>query len=708
MSLSNVWFWLKDLHSILRLCRSSLIVLGVGFAFLLLVPQGRDVVLALGESPLRDRLSPLVWFFLAAGFWALNVWYWARVMLQFEWRAASQNPGGGNTANRFRRRIPRLLGTAAFIVVALAFIKAAVETGGGTRVGHMILAGWSITLAVIFYLLVAVRRKALNATHVRLSRVTPLQRGTAGRVVGLLKVREGGHPDAYRDRLQSLRDLEEGPRVFLGLLLLVTSALFITFSITAGAAVHFQAASILLLAGAGWTPVGALLVYFGSRYEFPVLSVILLALVLFSFVNDNHEVRTLQPRRGPDVENVAEHFKAWLDVRSIDDSSPEQGYPVVVVASEGGGIRAAYWTATVLGRLQDMSPPDDRFADHVYAISGVSGGSLGGSVFAALVKEQRSGQVLACGDEKRGPIEACADRMLKADFLSPTLAAMLYPDLVQRFLFWPVRHFDRSRALERAWETAWNDLPGVRPGRFGDSERDPSFDDLWRDERTERASLYRVPLLFLNATWVETGKRVITSPLPITPGEFDDAVDFLVEIGDEIRLSSAVHNSARFTFVSPAGTVKRMMDGRRRVWGHLVDGGYFENSGATTALEVLEAMQEEAGGRWRKIKPIVLMITNDPNLNKQNPPLGFLKELRSPAVAFLNTRGARGSYSRSALKAFVQEDCESCFVEIDLEGVKGVPLGWVLSNEAVRTMNKETEAVVQEALAVLRPRDDQR
>jgi len=59
--------------------------------------------------------------------------------------------------------------------------------------------------------------------------------------------------------------------------------------------------------------------------------------------------------------------------------------------------------------------------------------------------------------------------------------------------------------------------------------------------------------------------------------------------------------SARFTYVSPAGTLVK--DGE--VHGRVVDGGYFENSEATTTLEVLLtidqlALRTSAGRRWNQ------------------------------------------------------------------------------------------------------------
>ena len=48
--------------------------------------------------------------------------------------------------------------------------------------------------------------------------------------------------------------------------------------------------------------------------------------------------------------------------------------------------------------------------------------------------------------------------------------------------------------------------------------------------------------------------------------------------------STAAHNSARFTYVSPAGKLVSSRKGQNR--GYVIDGGYFENYGALTALEL--------------------------------------------------------------------------------------------------------------------------
>jgi hypothetical protein len=112
------------------------------------------------------------------------------------------------------------------------------------------------------------------------------------------------------------------------------------------------------------------------------------------------------------------------------------------------------------------------------------------------------------------------------------------------------------------------------------------------------------PILLLNATHEESGKRIITSHVLIERNVFVDALDGLHLLESDVRASTAAHNSARFCFISPAGNLGRRQDsaGGLKSWtdldswmevgkrwkenwnGSVIDGGYFENYGALTAL----------------------------------------------------------------------------------------------------------------------------
>ena len=88
--------------------------------------------------------------------------------------------------------------------------------------------------------------------------------------------------------------------------------------------------------------------------------------------------------------------------------------------------------------------------------SGVSGGSLGSTVFAGLAADYaRNTPDPGCnigGLKSAGPIVNRARKVLSSDLLSPLLGALLFPDALQRVLPVPIDDFDRARALEYAVE----------------------------------------------------------------------------------------------------------------------------------------------------------------------------------------------------------------------------------------------------------------
>ena len=118
-------------------------------------------------------------------------------------------------------------------------------------------------------------------------------------------------------------------------------------------------------------------------------------------------------------------------------------------------------------------------------------------------------------------------------------------------------------------------------------------------------------MLLLNATHEETGNRIITSHVRIERNVFVDSLDALNVLQSDVRASTAAHNSARFTYVSPAGDLG---------WDHgsVIDGGYFENFGALSALELAHAAQEALKKKKAEIKLVILMISSDPDLNSNH------------------------------------------------------------------------------------------
>ncbi len=291
--------------------------------------------------------------------------------------------------------------------------------------------------------------------------------------------------------------------------------------------------------------------------------------------------------RRPNVEQAAEAWyqQAKLAFKEDHPEWHEDGdvpVPMLIVATAGGGIRAAYWTAAVLDKLDSGG----KARPYLFAVSGVSGGSVGAAAFEAALAMRDEGQ---CGTN---PCPQAAT-FLHEDFLAPVLASGIFVDTVASFLP-EFPHADRGVALEKSFEEAskgWLARPFLTLSSFGE---DGAIHGRWR------------PILLLNATHEESGRRIIAGPVLIERDIFLDSLDELRELGGDVRASTAAHNSARFAYVSPAGDLG---DSK----GSMIDGGYFENYGALTALEFAGAAEAALGKH--NVKIVYLLISSDPDLD---------------------------------------------------------------------------------------------
>jgi hypothetical protein len=604
---------------------------------------------------------------------------------------------------------------------------------------HLRFAAWLCVLAAwVFYLFVYFRRARMVAWRARKGGPPP-ERDAGQR--GALQ------PEAHRNSALESLDAERVSRQLkVGFATALAASLLVLLLFTAAPVPVARAIGplwVLALATANAVFFGSVTVWVYGRYRIPVVSLALLLAALFSLWNDNHVVRTVERTSAADVArrtSLHAHLQQWLAFRNVDTATSGAiqaaaagptaaapavapvrdsgtGFPIVLVATAGGGLRAAYWTATALAALQDR---DSLFVRHVFAISGVSGGSLGAAVFAALARDAGAdvrGLPCAAGPgEGRdtmpppNPWSACVRRFMGDDFLSPVLAKLVAPDFAQRFTPFPIPALDRSTALEQSWESSYE----MATGR-------PTLSHGLIALTADSAVRLRVPALFLNSTNVESGRRYIAMPLrasaaPAPAGStaptFADGGDVLGIVGADLPLSTAVHNSARFTYVSPAGRLER---GDGIEYGRVVDGGYFENSGLATLGEihqVVRTVRGRPGGPT--LRPIVLYLCNDPTSCARDIADDTLMAMRStginellaPVRAILRARDARARLARAQMRQdagvdFLQlnvcdrlspqeaagHDTSSTAVDRDRvqrsrERVVSPPLGWLLSRLA--------------------------
>jgi hypothetical protein len=657
-----------DLLAVLLACRLSTLLTILGFVFFVLVGQGREFVEALASETQDPRYWAHQLFFLAAVLiWFGTTWLTSVALLANQpARAVSDSL----RTRKIERYMPRALAFLAVLSVAIGSISMAQTLQGAA---YLLLA--AILLAIAWRY-----EDGMRGALARKSRVA-----VPAKINRLLR------------RAPEEPPLEFSVSGITRALLVVFGASWVLFVLFLVSPVWLPQGigtlAIVLFAWSAWLVFGNFVLTCMPRMNHaPTLFLVLFVwAVAISSLNDNHRVRDAQGASAvPRELGVGEHFEKWITARERD-RDPKKRYPVVIVAAEGGGIRAAYWTATLLAAIQEKEP---RFARHVYAISGVSGGSVGAVVFDALLAQgpRAGGKLCEAGGKAEISIERCAAQVLGEDFLSPALAAFLFPDLVQRFLPFPVERFDRARALEASWEDAWRT-------RMGNDRLAEPFDALWKGERA-----YRVPSLLLNATWVETGKRMIASNLAVDAGIFNDTADVFSFIDYPIPASTAAHLSARFTYVSPAGSLRKR--GEKAIAAHVVDGGYFENSGTATALDVLSALYSR--GERLNLDFIVVYVNNDPGEEETSTaapsrpaPLRWITEVMSPIEALFNTRVARGSYSQSLTREFVEAnapagDKRRRYFHFGLKQEKfAPPLGWFLSAKSRRSIDEQRRELIE-------------
>jgi hypothetical protein len=459
--------------------------------------------------------------------------------------------------------------------------------------------------------------------------------------------------------------------------------------------------TLLLFAALSLVIVNFLAVQSGGVGRLVVWALATVAVVfsLFDFAN-NHRVRRVPylAQTAPAMPDLPDTFRNWLQART-DQSKFSGRYPVYIVAAQGGGSYAAMHAAHFLSYMQARCP---NFAHHLFAISGVSGGSVGAAAFAAAMKdaEQRGGVKIpdtGCADRSGEDPAISAVQILDDDFWSPLQAMWLFPDLLQQFLPVRVEIFDRARALEHGLEASWersvtrNDLYGPRvQSKTANTMAEP-FLSLWPQGFDK--SLF-TPALILNTTEVDTGRRRLISPFkfegltdlrffPLSCTSASATHEGKIE---SLPLSTAAVLSARFPWITPSGWYYDPSEtgectSTEKSVTKLSDGGYFESSGVATALDLAHSLQNIINQGDLKVDIKLVILTSGGFASET---ADGLNEALDPIRTMLNASEARGyiEVGRADQADFAKAAAQSgAVLKVKLEEYGyPLPLGWSLSD----------------------------
>ncbi len=489
-------------------------------------------------------------------------------------------------------------------------------------------------------------------------------------------------------------------------------------------------------------PVPGALRLIGIR-RVPIVSTVLVwGFAASLLASDYHEVRTVEgPAPVGERTLTAEGaFTAWASHAVGDIEQPtdptaapalvagrKPAVPMVFVAAAGGGIRAASFTAISLDCLLariDTPACDDTLTlpsnwEHVFALSGASGGTVG---IASTVAQLGS----------TGQADQWVARRLGGDLLSPSLAWQLFVEAPNAFLHLSP-DMDRAEVIERSWERRWAG-EATTGSTTGATPANPAVQPVLG----AGASQWTGPLLLFNGTNVRDSCRVNISRLDgsdpaddssmLTAAERDcrrqrldetppnrttlavnrDITDYLCA-DEDLRLSTAAFLSARFPFVSPTGDLRSAHDrGQTCPKADLpplaiADGGYRDNTGASALIEtwsqIAPLVERFNQTRDTCIVPVFIEIDNGHrNRNAAGEP-GKLGQLLAPLSGALSVFGSRDAgWIEQAANEFSRElgpdvqvvDANGAlvtdrFARLSLFAHPGVqaPLGWSLSPQAV-------------------------
>jgi hypothetical protein len=299
------------------------------------------------------------------------------------------------------------------------------------------------------------------------------------------------------------------------------------------------------------------------------------------------------------VVTVDDVWTRW-ESKNISGSSGNEVLPLVLIASSGGGIRAAAWTSYVMDCLFVNSLGVDECvaardgSSSVMLMSGVSGGSLGLATWSASTL-----------DPPAQKEDDWVKRRLGDDYLASAMAWLLLVDTPRSFIGFGPSIRGRAEVMELAWEASWNDAGG-------DSYLSGGIFEQWH-------RYYEVPFTLFNGTSVNDPCRFNVSVLTSTAHErgdtctslvafegqtegldqsvslaaTQDLVDYLCH-DEDIKLSTAIMLSARFPVITPSGRIGGSLSDceENPIQAFVVDGGYLDGSGAGTVTELWHGMED--------------------------------------------------------------------------------------------------------------------
>jgi Patatin-like phospholipase len=456
----------------------------------------------------------------------------------------------------------------------------------------------------------------------------------------------------------------------------ITAYVFYPARLTAASVVYLYIGLLMFI----WI-FGALSFHLGRWHISPLAAIALVLLVGYAKVDHRFEPAEPPTTSEPSIDP--------LDVAAPAETN------LVVVATAGGGVWAAGWTARALEQMIANRP---ELRHEIRVISSISGGSVGTAYYIdGLLRAGRDANVAEILRDVRvrstaSSLEAVAYGFAFSDF----------PRLFSGGFYSP--HKDRGQLLEEEWARIAaapivGDDVGERPQPRDGKRRLRSLNTSIRDGT--------IPAPIFGTTVMEAGQRLMITPITFAPAVRSPTLqEFLFGTvaatpEPDVDLWTAARLSATFTYISPPA--RSWLDARKTQREHLIDGGYYDNYGVTSALDwltpVLVARKNgDPRLRFKRVLLIELSGFTEPDPEFAKPADGLTATLVGPLTAFLPLReGVATSRNRIDLDRLKHLWNETLRGQVQVETVKfepapnrrSGPLSWHLSSTEIEALKNE-------------------
>jgi hypothetical protein len=744
------WQCILNFALVLWIVRVPLATTALGWALLGWTPQAQDLFVEFAYVSVWWKL----WFlFVLTVVWALATHYTARMLTDTDPRFSRRGLGAAPCLKRSAKCVPRLLGLLTFIAVELAIWRSHSNLPSLDQINvlndvdrALIEMALLVAAGAVVYVVWVVKRPRSFMLPGWLGRLNAAL-GTFWQAISPGRVR--GAPD------EESRDIG---RLVLAGVFVIFLGIFL-FGADRVGAIFPRAMAVPFVLG-GWLPFLSYLSGAGRQIRAPLIASLIVLIALFAVVlGDNHSVRRIASGNLAPLP-LRDAVDLWMTENGCNPKL-RQGMVAtpcprpVIVAAAGGASRAGFVMASIIGYFLDpretapygLSVKDVR--NRIFAISSVSGGSMGAVMVASALNVAPPGS----NDPPcvRRPVDQwwgqtvnywrdCLEALTSGDFLTADFLGFAFNDML------PFAWRDRAAVLEDSWRNRFQEVV-LAGNKDADGSSCKGLDCPFLTLRPRPG--HWIPLLVLNGTSETTGGRILTTSLAMTyaplakgPGScptaiaspacpvfvqadgfhqllktkvaterWSDRLGFLARYllrrtgGDDVRLSTAAHNSARFPFISPPGSIRNQ---DQVIVDRIVDGGYFENYGALAAKELALAVHAVEP----QLKPLVIVISNDPadlldpsddaTRDQHGAPrpraasAELLSEANAPITTFANARTAHGVLAVdqlwTTLHAAIPE-CSKLMIQVRVwpDGDKRLSMSWWESPLVQRQIHRQTE-----------------